>query len=153
MEKLVELDSEGLSFSEVCKAAHAYMKQTRLFFRFCSLHNFAQNGRVSKAVAAAVGMLGIRIVGTASPQGTIEPITKCRGDKRALNALLGELDTIGFSKGKLRIGHTQNQALADTFASLVRQKYPQADILVYPARGLCSYYGERGAIFFGAETF
>ncbi|MEI3245176.1 MAG: DegV family protein [Lachnospiraceae bacterium] len=87
MEKLVELDSEGLSFSEVCKAAHAYMKQTRLFFSFCSLHNFAQNGRVSKAVAAAVGMLGIRIVGTASPQGTIEPITKCRGDKRALNAL------------------------------------------------------------------
>lgn len=153
MEKLVELDSEGLSFSEVCKAAHAYMKQTRLFFSFCSLHNFAQNGRVSKAVAAAVGMLGIRIVGTASPQGTIEPITKCRGDKRALNALLSELDTIGFSKGKLRIGHTQNQALADTFASLVRQKYPQADILVYPARGLCSYYGERGAIFFGAETF
>lgn len=153
MEKLVELTAKGLSFTEVCEAAHSYLKQTRLFFSFRSLHNFAQNGRVSKTVAAAVGMLGLRIVGTASAQGTIEPITKCRGDKRAVRALLNELEKIGFCKGKLRIGHTENPELADELAALIHKKYPQADILVYPARGLCSYYGERGAIFFGAETF
>ena len=153
MEKLVELNEKGLSFTEVCETAHSYLKQTRLFFSFRSLHNFAQNGRVSKTVAAAVGMLGLRIVGTASAQGTIEPITKCRGDKRAVKTLLSELENIGFCKGKLRIGHTMNPDLAEELAAIIHKKYPQSDVLVYPARGLCSYYGERGAIFFGVEMF
>lgn len=153
MEKLVELHTKGFSFDDVCTKAREYLKQTRLFFSFRSLHNFAQNGRVSKTVAAAVGMLGLRIVGTASPEGTIEPITKCRGDKRAIKALFSELDAIGFCKGKLRLGHTENPELADTICQLLQQKYPQADIVVYPARGLCSYYGERGAVFFGVEPW
>lgn len=55
MEKLTELDREGKNFEEVVRLGCEYMKRTRLFFALKSLHNLAQNGRVSKVVAAAAG--------------------------------------------------------------------------------------------------
>ena len=84
IEKIIELDGQGLSFEEVCKKTREYIKKTRLFFSFISLHNFAQNGRVSKIVAAAVSMIGISIIGTASEDGKVEPSIKCRGEKKVL---------------------------------------------------------------------
>lgn len=152
MEKLVELDRAGMTFEEICKAGAEYLKTTRLFFSLRSLHNLAQNGRVSKVVAAAVGVLGIRIVATASEEGTIEPIAKCRGDKRVVEELLNQLEKAGFRSGKIRLGHTENPGFAQTIFTELKKRYPKADILLYQARGLCSYYSERGAIFVGIET-
>ena len=82
VEKLVALKQSGSTFEEICAAGKEYLKHTRLFFAFKSLHNFAQNGRVNKAVAAAVGVLGISILGTASEEGNIAPMSKCRGEKK-----------------------------------------------------------------------
>lgn len=152
MEKISELVSAGLDFSAVCEKATAYLKTTRLFFSLQSVHNLAQNGRVSKVVAAAVGMLGIRIVGTASPEGTLQPGPKCRGDRKALPALIDELKKAGYAGGKMRIGHVQNPKLCSDFIDLVRQHWPKADIMSYLSTGLCSYYAERGAILVGVET-
>ena len=151
MEKLVELDQKGLSFDAVCQEAKNYLKHTRLFFSLQSMHNLAQNGRINKTVAAAIGLLGIRIVGTASEKGELEPLAKCRGDKKAVNEFIRQLKNLGFSVGKLRISHVENPELAKTLASQLKDLWPQADILTYPDRGLCSYYAERGGILLGAE--
>ena len=151
MEKLVELDQKGLSFDAVCQEAKNYLKHTRLFFSLQSMHNLAQNGRINKTMAAAIGLLGIRIVGTASEKGELEPLAKCRGDKKAVNEFIRQLKNLGFSGGKLRISHVENPELAKTLASQLKDLWPQADILTYPARGLCSYYAERGGILLGAE--
>lgn len=42
----------------------------------------ALSGTYNAAMAAAIGLLGLRIVGTASEKGELEPLAKCRGDKR-----------------------------------------------------------------------
>ncbi|MBF4213601.1 6-phosphogluconate dehydratase, partial [Pseudomonas donghuensis] len=76
---------EGKSFDEICKAGQDYLASTHLLFILRSIHNLAQNGRVSKLAAGAVGILGIQILAKASEQGTIEPVEKCRGDKKARN--------------------------------------------------------------------
>ncbi len=152
MEKLVELHQSGLDFEAVCEAADAYMKKTRVFFSLHSMHNLAQNGRVHKTIAAAIGLLGIRVVATASAKGDIEPVAKCRGDKKALKEFVRQLGVLGFSNSKIRISHIENPELANALCEQVRAAYPQADILVYPGRGLCSYYGERGAIFMGLDV-
>ena len=81
MEKIQELSTSSLSFEEQCSALVEYSKHTHLMFSLESLENFAKNGRVSPAVAKAVGILGIRIVGKASAEGTLEPMHKCRGEK------------------------------------------------------------------------
>ncbi len=151
VEKLMELDSQGCSFEEVCEKAKEYKKKTRLLFSLKSLHNLAQNGRINKAIASAIGVLGISIIGTASSQGTLEPITKSRGDKRVVAKMLEELKKLGYNGGKIRISHVENEFLANQIKAAIKELYHGADVLVYKARGLCSYYAERGAVLLGCE--
>lgn len=152
LEKIAELTRQGMAFQQVVETVEAYMHRTRLFFTLHSLHNLAQNGRVNKVVAAAVGVMNIRILGTASPEGTLATITKARGDKRATAALLEQLEQAGYRGGKLRLTHVHNGDLAVSVAGAIREKYPQADIHVSASGGLCSYYAEEGSLLVGVET-
>ena len=151
VERCAELKKEGKSFYAVVSYMTDYMKTTRLFFAFKSLHNFAQNGRVNKVVAQAVGVLGLSILGTASQDGKVEATGKCRGDKKVIAALLNDALAAGYNGGKIRICHMENEALANKAAEAFATSFPGADILVYPAMGLCSYYGERGGIILSCE--
>lgn len=151
MEKLIELDRSGMEFEEVCKMGEDYMQKTRLFFALKSLHNLAQNGRVNKVVAAAAGALGISVLGTASTEGTLEPVSKCRGDKKVIAGFLEEIGKAGFTQGKIRINHVENLTLAEKLRDAILEKYPDAEIMIYEARGLCSYYAERGGMLVGVE--
>lgn len=152
LEKLRELTGKGLPFEEIVAQTTEYQKHTRLYFALQSVHNLAQNGRVSKVVAAAVGMLSIRIVGTASPEGILDPQSKVRGDNKALPELLAKLEHAGYAGGKIRITHVQNLKLAERFAAMVQEKWSNADLTITANGGLCSYYAERGAILVGFET-
>lgn len=151
MEKVMELKAKGASFEEVCAAIPEYHKHTKLLFAFKSLHNFAQNGRISKVVAGAVGALGISIVGTTTEDGVIEPIGKCRGDKKVIQTLYKNMVEAGYQGGRVNLSHVENEELANIMADKIRKEYPDADINVYPVRGLCSYYAERGGVIVGFE--
>lgn len=82
IEKLADLIREGKSFDEICKAGQDYLASTHLLFILRSIHNLAQNGRVSKLAAGAVGILGIQILAKASEQGTIEPVENAAATKK-----------------------------------------------------------------------
>lgn len=151
LEKLRDLTAQGLPFEQVEARTREYMHHTRLLFSLQSLHNMAQNGRVSKVAAAAVGVLGIRIVGTASAEGTLQQLNKCRGDRKALPELLEHMQKAGFHGGKVRITHVNNPALAGTFLEQLKAAWPEADASIAPSSGLCSYYAEEGAIMVGFE--
>ena len=151
LEKYVELISEGLSFEEIVEAIKEYAKKTHLMFSLASLSNFAKNGRISPAVAAAVGLLNIRIVGKASDEGTLEPMHKCRGDKRAMAQLLSCMEAVGFKGGKVHLCHTYNLEMAEKFADMLRQKYADVKLTIRQTLGLCSYYAEEGALLVGFE--
>lgn len=151
LEKLRDLTAQGLPFEQVEAQTREYMHHTRLLFSLQSLHNMAQNGRVSKVAAAAVGVLGIRIVGTASAEGTLQQLNKCRGDRKALPELLEHMQKAGFSGGKVRITHVNNPTLAATFLEQLKAAWPEADASIAPSSGLCSYYAEEGAIMVGFE--
>ena len=71
IEKLEELVASDTSYDEVIRIADEYIHTTRLFFALKSLHNLAANGRINKAVASAIGILGISILSTASEDGFI----------------------------------------------------------------------------------
>ena len=59
---------------------------------------------------------------------------------------------LGYRGGRVRIGHCQNEMLAQELCSELLHLFPQADIKSYPLRGLCSYYAERGGIMLGFEA-
>lgn len=151
VEKMRELVMADKSYDEICYEICAYQKKTRLFFAFKSLHNFAQNGRVPKILAQAIGVLGISIIGTASTKGTVEPIAKSRGKKAVIAEVIKQLRSAGYHGGKLRVCHVENEELAQDFISAVKKIYPDAEIKMYPSRGLVAYYGERGGLLVGCE--
>ncbi|MDO5403247.1 MAG: DegV family protein [Eubacteriales bacterium] len=152
VEKIIELDKSGCTFDEVCSKIREYMKHTRLFFALGSLHNMGQNGRVNKVLVSAIGLLGISIIATASEEGKVKPIAKARGERKVIKHILEEISGAGYKGGKLRISHVENEPLAIKVADGIRGNYADADIEIYPAGGLCSYYAERGGIIIGCET-
>ena len=107
----------GTNFDTVCNVLKSYQSQTHLLFALESMHNLAQNGRISKLTAAVAGILGIRAVGQASAEGTLEMLGKCRGARRTLEFLLRTMERLGYRGGRVRIGHCQNEMLAQELCS------------------------------------
>lgn len=151
IEKLQELSEENISFEETVQKIETYKKSTRLFFCLESLMNFARNGRVSPAVAHLVGLLGIRIVGTASDAGTLEPLSKPKGRKKALHNLYEHIKSAGFAGGKVRISHCQNETFAKELKSMILTDFEMADVYIEPCGVLCSYYAEVGGVLVAIE--
>ncbi|MBQ9341257.1 MAG: DegV family protein [Lachnospiraceae bacterium] len=151
IEKLSELIEEGISFDEICTRIEDYKAKTHLFFGLKSIDNLAKSGRVNKLIASAVGLLGISILGTASKEGTIEPVGKSRGDVRLVRDTFKEMKAAGYRGGKVRINNVLNVEIADALKHAIIAEYPNADVLCYPAYGLNSFYAERYGFILGCE--
>lgn len=151
IEKLKELIARDMPFEEIRDEIEDYKMTTGLVFMLESLKNFAANGRVSPAVAKIAGVLGIRIVGKASDQGTLQPTNKSRGEAKALGAIMERLCQSGLKTGKVRIAHCQNPEAAQKLSAMLREKLPQVQVQTHVLRGLCSYYAEKGGLLIGFE--
>ena len=151
VEKLAELKAKGLSFEEICEQGTEYLKHTQLLYMMKSVHNFVMNGRINKVIGAAIGAFNIRIICSVSPSGTVEPISKVRGDKKTVADLVKQLKSFGFTSGKINMTHVLNPELAEEIKAAVLKEFPKAQIKIYPSGGLCSYYAEPGGILMGVE--
>ena len=151
MEKLHQLVQTDLSFEEICREIRAYRKHTHLLFALESLENLAKNGRCSMVTAKAAGILGIRLVGRASDEGTLEPLHKCRGEKQTLHRLFTSMKEAGFCGGKVRIAHTYNPRAAVSLTALIHEEFPGCDVEIVHNGGLCTFYTENGGLLLGFE--
>ena len=103
-------------------------------------------------MAAAVGLLGIRVVGRASDVGTLEPMHKVRGEKKAIRQLVKSILESGYQGGKVRIAHTNNPEGAHALRDALKEHFAAADIGIRDNRALCAYYAEQGGLLVGYET-
>ena len=150
-EKIREWMEADFSFEEISEKIKDYQQHTGLMFMLESMQNLANNGRVNKIVAKAAGILGIRAVGKASDVGTLEPMDKCRGEKKAIAALADHMVALGYEGGKMRISHCLNPAAAESLKETIVSAFPGADVLIRPTGGLCSFYAEKGGMIIGFE--
>lgn len=151
IKKLCELISKGLDFESVKNEICEYHKHTRLIFALESMHNLANNGRVSHVVAKMAGLLGIRAIGRASERGTLEMTDKVRGIGATAERIYKNMLTEGYNGGDVRIHHVKNSALAELLHRHISDGFPTASVTVAEAGGLCSFYAERGGILVGFE--
>lgn len=151
MEKLREMIDRGMAFEEIEAGIRQYMQQTHLFFALRSMTNLARNGRVSPAVAALAGALGICILGKASDAGVLEQMHKCRGEKKLLRCILDEMKAHGYDGGRVRIDHCMNLELAERLREILQAEYPDADVQIGECKALCSFYAEKGGLLLGFE--
>lgn len=150
--KLCEYIEKGLGFDEIVEKIKKYQKHTHLIFALESLHNLANNGRVSAVTAKLAGIIGIRVVGVASEQGTLEITNKSRGAKRMLADILENMKRFGYEGKKVRIHHCHNLEGAKAIKELILSLYPKTKIEIQKTRALCSFYAERGGLLVGYEA-
>ena len=150
--RLRELIREGHDFDTIEAKIREYMTRTHLLFMLERVDNLARNGRVSPLIATAVGLLGIRIVGKASDEGTLQQLHKCRGERKGLEALLQEMAAMRFAGGRVYVAHVCNEALGYTVRERILERWPGSEVTVIPTRGLCSFYAERGGVLVGFES-
>ena len=151
-EKLEELILEGKSFEEICTEIADYTNNVHLVFCLESLQNLANNGRVNPAVAKIAGVLGIRQVGIASEIGTLQPLDKSRGEKKAVADIIKNIKNTGYAGGYMLIHNCQNEGVANQVRDAFLKEYPNAKIKIGNTRGLCSFYAEKGGLMIGFET-
>lgn len=152
IEKLEQLIAEKHDFEEIKARIKDYTAHTHLSFILQSVRNLANNGRLSPTIAKLVGLLGIRMVGIASDVGTLQLMSKNRGDKRGLKAMVEDMEKLGYRGGEVRIHHCSNLPFAEAAKALITEKYPHAHVLMSESAGLCSYYAEEGGLLVGYET-
>ncbi len=151
VEKIAELIADGRTFEQICQYMPEYTAKTGLVFMLESLNNFAANGRVSPAVAKIASVLGIRIVGRASAEGTLEPTDKCRGAEKSLSAIVKRLKESGLKTGKVILAHCKNEPAAITLKNMLKAELPDVTVRITINLGLCSYYAEKGGLLVGFE--
>ncbi|MBR3765098.1 MAG: DegV family protein [Clostridia bacterium] len=151
VDKLQELILSGMAFEDIVTEIEKYHRRSFLVFSLQSLHNFVANGRVSPAVGAIVGLLGIRVVGRASEEGTLQPLSKTRGDRKALSEIIRTMKELGWTGGRVRITHNENPAFASALQDALRAIHGKLDVAIDACRGLCSYYAEKGGVLVGFE--
>lgn len=150
-EKISERIAAGDSFDCICQSIEAYKKTTGLVFMLESMKNFANNGRVNPVLAKAAGVLGVRIIGRASDGGELQQLDKCRGQEKALCAIVKRIREFGCRDGKIRIAHCLNEDGAKKLKEMLLSELSKVKIEIYKCRGLCSYYAEKGGLLVGFE--
>ena len=99
-----------------------------------------------------MGLLGLRLLGQASSQGTLELLGKHRGQPASLRRLMQQLEDTGYAGGKVRISHCLGEEAAQQLSAAIVQKYPHAEVEIRPTGGLCSFYAEIGGLLVGYEA-
>lgn len=151
VEKIAYCVRLGLSFQDTVTAVTAFQTRANLVFSLASVHNFVANGRVSPAIGALVGMLGIRVIGKASPAGEFAVAGRARGERKAIQAIVHQMLEQSWTGSKVYIHHCQNQPMAEALRAALLEKFPSAEIVIGTLRGLCSYYAESGGLLVAYE--
>ena len=151
-EKLAELISQDMDPEEIAARIDSYNRSTILCFALASLDNFARNGRINPILARGIRVLGIRILGTADEEGKLKPLGRARGDRKSVPALVKMMEDMGYSGGRVVIGHNQNHEAALALKKQIIYRFGTKEGEIHRTRGLCSYYAEPGSVMVGFET-
>lgn len=151
-ERIAEMIAQDASFDAIAEEMVEHQKHHRLLFCLQSVRSLANNGRISPAIAALIGMLGVRLVGCASDKGELEMMSKGRGDKKALSGLMEAMNKLGYVGGRMHIDHCNNEPMANAVMSMVKKLFPNARITLGACTALCSYYAEEGGLIIGFAT-
>ena len=146
IEKMIQGDIRFVDLEEVIAK---FRMRTHLLFILQSLHNLSLNGRVSPVAAKVAGLLKINLIGTASKEGKLGPLTKARGMKKAMRELLKYMKDDNYHGGEVIIDHRENEKDAEIIKDKILAEYPDAQVTIRPMRGLCSFYAEEGGIMVG----
>ena len=140
------------SFDFICNFCGGLVESVKTLFALSNFHNLVQKGRMKKVVGFVANQLGIRIVGEASKEGEIHVLELIRGERRALRAILDNMEKAGFDGVSAIISHCFNEQAALQLRDMIVSKWQNAVVQILPTRGLDSYYAEKCGLIVGYQT-
>lgn len=136
-------------FEKVVAYAQEVERRSQVLYSLSSYENLTKNGRMPKLVGKVASKLNIRVLGTASSEGTLKMVGPTRGEKKMVRKIIETMAADGYRGGLCYIDHVQNPEGADTLKKAILQEYPDAEIHILPCGGLCSYYAEMSGLIIG----
>lgn len=147
---------EGLALDELAQ----WVTDNRLhlchWFTVDDLNHLKRGGRISPAVAIIGTALGIKPVMHVDDEGHLIPVSKVRGRRKSLDALVEHMaETCDKPESQtIFIGHGDSKEDAEYVAKLVRQKFKVKNIIlnyIGPVIGSHSGPGTLALFFFGTH--
>lgn len=149
--KLQEFIKQQMDFEEIVANITEYCKKIKVFFILESMDNLVKSGRVSAIAGKLAGILGIKILGQASSEGTIELLRKTRGKDVIYRKTVDDMLANGYQGGKVIISHCFNEERVKFFLDIIKESFPDVEAEVMPTSGLCSYYAENKGLIISFE--
>lgn len=155
MELIVELLDRYLTTNPSFDDVVAYLEKldaaSTVVFSLSSFDNLVKNGRMPRLAGSIASKLNIRMLGTASAEGTIKIVGPTRGEKKMYRKTIEFMASDGYHGGLVYIDHVDNEKSANELKALIEAQWPQAEVHILPCGGLCSYYAEESGLIIGYE--
>ncbi|GHV41097.1 hypothetical protein FACS189490_07340 [Clostridia bacterium] len=140
--KIHEMIEKGLQKSQIIASIDNFIKEMKTYFVLDSIDNLLKNGRLNKIVGNLISVLRIKPLMGADGDGNIALYSYARGQKQIIDKLT---DIIGKSGKKTEgqsmvIAHCNNQTLAQTLFTSIKNRYNFKNIFVVPTRGVSTIY-------------
>lgn len=146
--KIKELVDAGLSFEDIVEKVENYISTMRTLFVLDKIDTLEKNGRLSSMKAKIVKVLNLKLILTATSEGTIDMLNKARGSHKALAKMVDLIGQVGGETQDkvLAIAHCNNEERALAVKEMAQNLYEFKDIVVVKMRGLSSTYSNDGGI-------
>lgn len=119
----------GMNSIDLVKHLTKYAAHVEHIFAVDDLDHLARGGRLSKSSAFVGGLLNIKPILEITSEGTIAPLDKARGKKRAIKQVIEHLKERGgdFTTKTIGIAYTGDPAIvAEVQAAIEKEIQPQA---------------------------
>ena len=139
------------TFEEACAYIDGIEQNSTVLFSLSSYENLTKSGRMPKMAGILANKLNIRVLGCASEEGTIKIVAPTRGQKKMIAKVIQSMESDGYKGGLVCMDHVDNEAGCQEIAAAITAKWPEAEIMIMPCGGLCSYYAESKGIIIGYD--
>ena len=92
-------DNPEATFEAACDYVDALEQKSTVLFSLSSYENLMKSGRMPKMAGVLANRLNIRVLGTASDEGTIKIVAPTRGQKKMTAKVLQSMESDGFTGG------------------------------------------------------
>ena len=152
-----ERREKGLDIDALASYVDSIIQSQDHWFFVDDLNHLKRGGRVS-ATAALVGtMLGIKPVMHTDSEGRLTPVSKARGSKAALRALVDKMEELGIEPEKTQpifICHANCPDYVEYVKVLLKERFNVTDVradFIGPVIGAHTGCGTLGLFFVGTE--
>lgn len=132
--KAVEMKKAGKTIDEISQWVLSNRANVVIHFTLADLFHLVRGGRLSKTSAVLGTALNIQPVLHMNDQGGLENISKARGRKKAMRALVDGMqgNTDGFEVKEIFFSHSDCEDECMELVAMAKEKYPDITTMVLP---------------------